>query len=232
MNATTLIVDDEPAARALLEQYVEEITSLRLASSFADPLKAFNFLLKNPVDIVLLDINMPQLSGLELSRSISEKTAIIFTTAYSNYALESFGAGAIDYLVKPIPLGRFLTAIRKAFRYIGKDFRGDMRTMAQFALKIDGREKTIDPARIKYIQGFGNYIKVYTTSEMLLATETMKNVEGSLQGQGFLRVHRSYLVNTEFISHYTEKLNLKGEIELPVGPLYKKDLLGFLKNKG
>ena len=231
MPINVIIVDDEPAARQILEQYVSSMDQLHCCGSFHDPVRAFGFLLECKVDIVLLDINMPKLSGIELSKSLPPNTAIIFTTAYSEHALAGFELGAIDYLVKPISLDRFLKAIWKASKFLGMGLETSPEISSKsFSLKIDGVNTPLATEDISHLQSFGNYLKVYQKGKVLLAVETLKNAEHVLKAFGFLRIHRSYLVNTSYIQAFQGKLQLTNDTELPVGQLYRKDVLDFLAN--
>ncbi len=224
---TAIIVDDEKPARTLLEGYLAGLPAVKCLGSFHDPIKAFDFLCQNPVDLVLLDINMPKLSGLELSKNIAQQNAVIFTTAYSEFALEGFEHNAIDYLVKPISLERFLRAAKKAYQFLGLSAI----PVAQkgFTIRVDGLEKSIDTEDIYYIQSFGNYLKIFTKTGMILAQETLRQAEDKLKAEGFLRCHRSYLVNTAYIQSFEDKLVLKDGQQLPVGSVFKRGIMDFMK---
>lgn len=224
--ATFIIVDDEPTARVVLESHAATIDTLQGEGSFHDPVEAYLFLQKNPVDIIFLDINMPRLSGLELAKNIPATSALIFTTAYSEHALQGFDRGAIDYLVKPVSFERFLTAVSKALQFVGKNIGVivDKRQYGFFLTKVNGLSKQIPVFDIYYVQSFGNFLKIYSKDKMMLATETIKSAEEKLNSEGFIRCHRSYLVNKEHIGDLGEKIVLTNNVSIPIGYLYRREV--------
>ena len=231
MTISYLIVDDELAAREILERHAKQIEPMQLLASFHDPVQAYSYLNNHAVDVVFVDINMPKLSGLALSQSIGPNTAIIFTTAYSEHALEGFDLGAVDYLVKPITFERFLRAVTKACRYLGKPLHQNKSQEAPNSLitKVDGIDKSIAVNEIYYIQSFGNYLKIFLKNKMILATDTIKNAEDKLTKLGFIRCHRSFLVNSEFVAEYNDHIVLEDQKVIPIGTIYKREVERLLK---
>lgn len=186
-----IIVDDEPAAHSLLRGYIDQLNYLTCAGDFSRAMDAFHFLQQQPVPLIFLDIQMPQLNGVALARMVSPRQAIIFTTAYSDYALQGFDTGAIDYLVKPISFERFLRAVTKALRYLNIDTPvvPPSKMAGTFTVKVNGQHLTLSSADIQYIQSFGNFLKIFHGGKMTLATDTIKRAEELLKPQGNYSCH-------------------------------------------
>ncbi|WP_299274486.1 LytTR family DNA-binding domain-containing protein [uncultured Psychroserpens sp.] len=212
------IVDDEILARKVLEEYCSKIDNFELVFSTGNPLEFVNFMQQNEVDLIFLDIEMPELNGMEILRSMIHPPKVILTTAYSEYALESYNYGVVDYLLKPIKLVRFLKAINKvsASEITPKKNNGN----EDLQIKHDGIPISISFKSILYIQSFGNYLKIFTDSRMYLISETLVNITSSLS-DNFQRTHKSYIANLERVAKAT-KTHLQIENKkVPVSPMYK-----------
>ena len=232
-----LIVDDEPMARDVVRRYIEQIPSLHVAAEFGNAIDATLFLQKNPVDMIFLDIRMPQLSGTDFVRSLRNIPKIIFTTAHKEYAHEGFELDVVDYLLKPIRFDRFLRAVNKAFpqkhHEMGNVVRGasqDLRFASPFIyLKVDRKMVKIMLDDILYIESDKDYVKVFTTGTTIITRQTISSVEAMLSENKFFRIHRSFIISLDKIRSFTNETVELGNKELPIGKLYRN---GFLKIQG
>ena len=226
-----IIVDDEPLARQGMEMNVANVLSLNLLGSFSNALAAGDFLRKENVDLMFLDINMPELSGLDFLKSLRNAPLVIFTTAYPQYALESYELDAIDYLVKPIRIERFLKAVNKAENHlrllnqeannnriekIGDDF---------IFIKADRRFFKIYFKDILYIEGLKDYVIIYTTDSKIITSMNVKTIAAQLPSNLFARVSKSYIVNVMHISSFDNELVYIQNNEIPLGQSFKEDFL-------
>lgn len=214
-----VIVDDEPYALELLEDYIERIQSLLLIEKFDDPLKAFHFLQEHEVDLLFLDIEMPGLNGMQLMTTLADhSTQVIFTTAYSEYAAESYDKNALDYLLKPISFERFLIAINK-YQAIGQKVHFKQ-TEQSFYIKTNGGFRKLAYKSIGYIKSVKDYVMVYTATERFMVYHSLKKLEQVLPDD-FKRVHHSYMVslsNIEQVKHH--HCHIFGE-KIPISKKYR-----------
>lgn len=254
MNSTVyncLIVDDEPPAREVLKRYIQKLPMLNLAGECSNAIQVMQFLREQPVDLLFLDIQMPQLSGLELVNTLSNPPKIIFTTAFAEYALQSYELDAVDYLLKPIRFERFVKAINKALPVTsvlpikgilpitealnltdataankketatGNDdflyFRAD-RKMVKVILK-----------EILYIESLKDYVKIKTEDNQVITKYSMAALEAMLPATQFIRIHRSFIIALAKLSSYTTNQIQIGNIELPIGKLYQREVLKVLE---
>lgn len=206
MNITCAIIDDEPLAIDLLKSYVLRTPFLKLENTFSNAIDATDQLTTNPVNLVFCDIQMPDLDGLSLARMLPETTRIIFTTAFSQYALDSYKNNALDYLLKPISYQDFLTAANKArdwFSLLHKATQptADQEPIDAIFIKSDYKLLKIQLADILYIEGLKDYVKIYTQSapRPILSLTSMKSLEEHLPQDHFMRIHRSYIVNMQHV---------------------------------
>ena len=223
MKLKCIIVDDEPPATRILENYIGKVSFLEKTAIFNDALKALEFLNTHSVDVIFLDIQMPQLTGLQLSRIISKEIKVIFTTAYPDFALEGFELNAVDYLLKPIAFERFYQAVSK--------LNGDSKTevisnnnSADFIfIKTDGKNKFIKLFldEILYVESLQNYVCIHTGNQQIITHSSLKNVVESLREKGFVQIHKSYVVALKHIES-TDNFSVftKGK-ELPIGATFK-----------
>jgi len=242
-----LIVDDEFLARKLLQDYVKKMPELELAGTAQNAFEAFTFFKENPVDILLLDIHMPDLNGIELARTLKNVPAIIFTTAYSEYALESYEVSAVDYLLKPIALPRFMQAIEKAIAKI-KGNTEHVTAPAQqqettvipnpetsetgkngpanyIMVKADYKLYKINFEDLLYIEGQHEYVSFYTKAKRITALYSLKSLEEQLPKDQFVRVHKSYIVSIDNISEIEQlSVTVAGQ-KIPIGGSYRDALL-------
>ena len=233
-KAKVLIVDDEPLAQKVLQRFISLVDSLELVGLCSNAIEASNALRNQPVDLLFLDIRMPELSGLDLMKIIKNPPKVILTTAYAEHALEGYEFGVIDYLVKPIAFDRFLRAINKVVPTLQANTPPLMPTPVlklsnYLFVKSDRKIYKIDYPEIKYVEAFGNYVKIHTTHKIVLAQETLTNLEKSLPAEHFLRIHKSYIVSIHFINLVDGNSLFVENVELPIGQLYKQRVYEMLK---
>ncbi|OXA87283.1 LytR/AlgR family response regulator transcription factor [Flavobacterium hercynium] len=222
MKYKCIIVDDEPPATRILKSYVEKVSFLEETGIFNDSLKALEFLNSNKVDVVFLDIQMPQLTGLQLSKIISKDVKIIFTTAYSDFALEGFELNAVDYLLKPIAFERFYQAVSKLNTEVKTEIVATNPVEFIF-VKTDGKNKfqKVMLNDILYVESLQNYVCVNTSKQQIITHSSLKNVVESLPQNDFIQIHKSYVValkHVESTDNFSVFVNSK---ELPIGATYK-----------
>lgn len=229
----TIAIDDEPLALQLVSGYVSKTPFLELVASFDNPLDAMEYLDKNNVDLIFLDIHMPDLTGIEFTRILENRPKIVFTTAYEKYALEGFKLEAVDYLLKPFNYEEFLKAAKKAEKLIGleKTAHDDVDANNEFLfLKSEYKIKRINFNDIKYIEGLKDYVKVYLQHEPkpILSLNSLKSLEAKLPETKFMRVHRSFIVNLEKIDTIERSRIVFDKVYIPVSEQYKEKFQEFL----
>lgn len=222
-----IIVDDEKGARVILEHYLSRLPQAELKGQFYDVLQAYHFLKQNRVDLILLDINMPEIDGFGLLEMLEQRPAVIFTTAYSDFALKSYDYHAVDYLQKPIRFERFVKAIEKAGKWIQA---GPAEIPVEsVAFRIKGRTQHIDTHDILYVESLGNYLALHTRQQKHVVLMKMHEIEQLLPKSFFVRVHKSYLVNMRSIDRSGDDQVQIGDAAIPVGKTYKKYFEEFSK---
>jgi len=226
-------IDDEPLALQLVKGYIEKTPFLELAGAFDNPVDAVVYIRSSEVDIVLLDIQMPDITGTELARVISGGPKIIFTTAYEKYALEGFRLDAVDYLLKPFSYAEFLKAVQKAQKLIELETKQlpSLEIKNDFLfIKSDYKIRRINFSEINYIEGLRDYVKIFLTEEKkpVLSLSTMKALESRLPEDRFMRVHRSFIVSLEKVKVIDRNRIVFGEVRIPVTDQYKDNFQKFL----
>jgi two-component system, LytTR family, response regulator len=215
-----LIVDDEAAAHEVLKNYIARLKHLHLSAQAYDAIEAEEIIKAQEIDIVFLDINMPEISGLEFIVTLKDAPKIILTTAYSEFALDAYDLGVVDYLVKPIPFNRFLKCIHKILPTENEN----QKTIDEqsIELKIDGAAKTIQYSDVMYFQSLGNYIKIVTASKSYLTILTMQELEKKLTSKIFVRVHKSFIVPIVQLKNHMAFQNVTiANQTIPIGRSYK-----------
>ena len=229
MNINCLIVDDEHLARKLLEDYLQKLPNIGEIYMAGSGKEALEILHTQKIHLLLLDIQMPDLSGLELLKTLQQKPAVIFTTAYSEYALDGYDLNVTDYLLKPIAFERFVTAVKKATERIkwqekqaGKDF---------LLVKADYKLLRIKIEDIIYIEGLREYVSIYTKDKRTITLESMKNLERIFPGNQFMRIHKSYIVSLDKSEAINgNNIEISGKL-IPIGKTYKDEVLQrFMKH--
>lgn len=228
-----IAIDDEPLALQLVSGYIEKTPGLEMAGSFDNPLDATEFLSDHMVDLIFVDIQMPDLSGIEFTRLLEKGPKIIFTTAYEKYALEGYKLEIVDYLLKPFGYEEFLSAVKKALRLIGLEQKDQIKVEVNnefLFLKSDYKIKRINFNDILYIEGMKDYVKVQLSCEPkpVLSLTSLKLLETKLPVSKFLRVHRSFIVHLEKITTIERSRIVFGDKYIPVGEQYREIFQKFL----
>ncbi|WP_434036079.1 LytR/AlgR family response regulator transcription factor [Formosa sp. 4Alg 33] len=210
-----LIIDDEELARALLESYVKKLDFLELKGSFENPLEAMSLIKSESIDVIFLDIQMPDLKGTDFAKLIPATTKVIFTTAYSEYAIQGFELNALDYLLKPITFERFLTAVNK----LKTDT--SVATISEFITVKSGYDlHKIKLTDINYIESDSEYVVFHLNNRKIMSYQTLKSLQKSLPEALFIRVHRSYIVNKLQVTGLKGRDLLLSEVNIPVSDSY------------
>lgn len=226
MQLTCVVIDDEPLALELLGQYISRFTELQLVHCFTDAVETVSFLKNNPVDLLFADINMPDITGVDLVKSLPVKPMVIFTTAYRKFAVEGFELDAIDYLLKPIEFNRFSKAVNKAM-----DFYRYKKTTKSKEESIFVRSEyqmvKINLEEIEYIESVEDYLKIHLSSgKYVMTLMTLKSILEKLPATQFQRIHRSYVVALPKVKSIVNRKLRISSVELPVSDSYS----GFIKN--
>jgi len=223
-----IIVDDEPFAQDLIKTYVDRTPFLSLKAAFTNPFEALSFLMKNKVDLVFLDINMPELSGIQLLESLSVHPLVIFTTAYHEYGAESYEYDAVDYLLKPIKYERFLKALNKAqelMMHYNEQQQSQVVTDTKkdyVFIKSGTQMFKVFVDDILYVEAFGNYMVFHTKNRKILSLLKMNEVLDQLSSNDFLRIHKSFIVSLNYIDIIEKHRVFVNEIAIPLGITYRK----------
>jgi len=229
-----LAVDDEPLALDILEGYVNKMPDMELVGKCSNALEASEFLKNHKVDLMFLDIQMPEITGLEFMRSLAHPPLVIFCTAYSDFAVEGFELNAIDYLLKPIAFDRFNKSIERAREYISlkktdiveaPDLEND-----HIFIKSNQKQIKLSYDQIYYVEAFADYVKLYTNEKRYITLQTMKNMELKLPKDKFIRVHRSFIVGLKYITSFNSSELEIGSVKIPVGKNYKDEFLVKLRS--
>jgi DNA-binding LytR/AlgR family response regulator len=238
MKLKCLVVDDEPLAREVLEQYIMDCPSLELIQVCSDAIEAGEYLRTGQADLIFLDINMPRLSGIRFVKTLTQPVLIIFTTAYPEFAAEGFESDAVDYLVKPFSFERFMKAVNKAVEL--DEFRKNKEQAINghscqnrefILLRADKKIYKINFSDILFFESTGDYIKVYSREKRLVIHETFKNLIVQLPEDQFIRVHKSYIVSLAGIRLLEgNQVDVTGHL-IPIGSVYKEGLLEKLNMK-
>lgn len=217
-----IAIDDEPVALKVVENHANRIPYLTLLASFTNAFEALKYLSSNKVDLIFLDINMPDITGLEFLKSLSTKPHIIFTTAYSEYAVESYELEVADYLLKPFEFNRFLKAVNKVADLNSTDSKNHL------FLKVGYEYVRIDVEELKYIKGDGNYVGFYTADKKALCRMKMSEAEELLPNEFFVKVHRSYVINKSEITKVEKHQVHLGKDLIPLSKTYYDELISQL----
>ena len=230
-KVNVIIVDDEVIAREILEVYISKIPELELCGSFGSGVEAISYTKTNPVDLVLLDIHMPELDGFSVLDFLSDDIKVIFTTAHREYALKGFEVNALDYLLKPISFERFFKGIQKYMDLSTSEKQmHNSQTSKYLFVRADRKMQKINLSDIYYIESFSDYLKIHTISGQFVTRETIKHIESKLPKGQFLRCHRSYIVAIDKIEAYTNEHIELNQQAIPISRSYKNEVVTFLGN--
>lgn len=231
-NISCIILDDEIIAREIIANHLSKITNVTIIASCSNTMDAFNVINNNKIDVVFLDINMPEISGISFAKSINRDIKIIFTTAYRDYAVEGFELQAVDYLLKPISFERLLKAVNTYFEvYLKPQTKTPLNsdvTMFMF-VRSERRMIKVDFEAILYIESYNDYLKIHLANETIVTRETITAIEAKLPRNQFIRIHRSFIVATANISAFTNEHVVVKDKALTISRSYKKDVLRQLE---
>ena len=235
MAKSILIVDDEPMAREILQTHLKKMTLVNIVKICKNAVEAFNIVSTEEVDLVFLDINMPEISGLSFAKSITKDIKVIFTTAYREYAVDGFDLQAVDYLLKPISFERLQQAVNKYSKEnveVKKDEISADESLNDFIfVRSDRKMVKINFNEILYIESLSDYIKIHLTNKVVITRETISNIEAKLPNPKFLRIHRSYIVSIPKIESFTNEFVEINKKALPISRSYKVAVLRRLENE-
>jgi DNA-binding LytR/AlgR family response regulator len=220
-----IIVDDEPLARDAIQLLVDKVKDLNLSGSFSSANAAARFMDEQDVDLIFLDIQMPGTNGIDFARTISKDTLVIFTTAYSEYALDSYEVEAVDYLVKPVREERFQSAVQKALSYnqLLNSSKNNIETVAEdyFFVKAERKIFKIHFKDIQFIEGLKDYVVLHTADQKIMTAMNVKTIHEQLPQQVFVRISKSYIVNVQQIESFDNNTIYIGKHEIPIGNTYR-----------
>ena len=219
-----IILDDEPLAVELLKKHASENENLIVSLATTEVFEAIDFLKNNKVDLIFTDIQMPELTGIQLMKILDHSQKFIVTTAYQDYALESFNFHVVDYLLKPITKERFDTSVKKYIDFFQTKKKKNQSTY--LFVKADGKQVKINFSDLIYIEGLKDYIRIHTKTEKILVLETMKSFEEKLPNH-FKRIHRSYIINLDFLTSIDGNSVYLNQKILPIGETYRKEMKDF-----
>lgn len=223
-----IIVDDNKMARTALKKLIEQVDSLVLQEECASPVDAYNYLLKENVDLVFLDVEMPGMTGIELVKNLEKRPIIILITSKTDYAVEAFELNVADYIIKPVTLSRFMVAVAKAkelFEIKGQKIELNEKDKEYMFVRSNSILTKIKIKDITYIQALGDYVNIYTNDNRYTVHITLKGMEEKLPQDKFYRLHRSYLIALDHIDKVEEGTAFIGKHPVPIGEQYKKELL-------
>jgi len=232
-----LAVDDEPPALQVLEKYISSVQSLELVGTCADAVEALNFIRQRPVDLIFLDIQMPQILGTDFLRTLKKPPKVIFTTAFRKFAVEGFELDAVDYLLKPISFERFLKAVNKV---MDASLNGTLLVEAEpkrtttdnhIYLRSDRKMIKVALSDILYIESIKDYIKVVSASGTVITKQSISSIEETLPKDMFVRIHRSFIIALNKVKSYTNELVWVGKTELPISRMYRHEVEKLLRQK-
>lgn len=226
-------MDDEPVAREILENHLAKIENIEFVGSCKNAMEAFQLISLQEIDLIFLDINMPEISGLSLARSINKNIKIIFTTAYREYAVDGFDLQAVDYLLKPISFDRLLQGVNKYLNemvYMKQEPMEKIRSENNetFFVRSDRKMVKIDCDEILYIESMADYIRIFMKDKNVVTRETISSIEAKLPKNEFLRIHRSFIVSIDSIDSYTAEFVEIGKKQIPISRSYKNEVSKIL----
>lgn len=222
MTINCIIVDDEPIARDILIGYIERVPYLSLVGSCADAFEAMALLNKNDIDLIILDINMPHLSGIDMLRTLKKYPAVIITSAYPDFALEGYELSVTDYLLKPFSFPRFVQATEKVVAKGQEGQPAAPKDEERFVMvKSDKKLTKVFLNEIVFVEAYGNYIFIHRTQDKIMSKQTLTNFETQLPGAMFIRIHKSYVVSVKAVKYLQGNEVSVGTKMLPVGKVYR-----------
>lgn len=229
---TCIIVDDEPEARDIIAAHLSKISRIEVVAICNNALDAFNCINQHEIDLIFLDINMPEISGISFAKSINKNSKVIFTTAYREYAVEGFDLQAVDYLLKPISFERILKAVNNYFDIHHKEEvlpSQESITNDFIFVRSDRRMKKINLSDIIFIESYSDYLKIYEVSETIITRENISTIEAKLPPNQFIRTHRSFIISISKIDSYSNEEIILNQKSIPISRSYKTEVLRRLE---
>ncbi|MFB9861922.1 LytR/AlgR family response regulator transcription factor [Rufibacter immobilis] len=240
MPLTCLAIDDEPLALDLMRSYISKIPFLQLVQTCSSALQAMEVLQRQPIDLLFLDIEMPEITGVQFVQSLSHRPAVIFTTAYPQYALDGFTLDAVDYLLKPIPFDRFFKAVNKVYERVQRPQAPTPLAVSApvpqenedfIFVKADYKTLRVNLKDLLFIEGLKDYVILHTTSRKIITLLSMSKITEKLPEQEFARVHRSFIVSLHHIDSIEKgRIRIK-EQEIPIGDSYREGFMRWVESK-
>ncbi len=231
-NIRCAIVDDEPVARKIIQEFVEKTAMLVFVEAFENAGKASVYLERNDIDLLFVDIEMPDVNGLAFVRSLTRKPMVILTTAFPEYALDGYALDIIDYLLKPIAYSRFSAAVEKAKEYHHLKSLEDTHGVADYIfVRWEKRIEKLQLKDIRYVESAGNYVHIHLDDRMLIAYLTLTGLEDQLPSVDFVRTHQSFLVNFSSITAIEGNLVMLGDKTIPVSRAYRDELMAIVEKR-
>ena len=239
MKINCIAIDDEPLALEKMKDYISKVPFLNLMATFDNGIDSLEYLRQNDVDLMFLDIQMDDFTGIQMLESLMVAPKVILTTAYDEYALKGYELSVSDYLLKPISFDRFVKSVEKVYSEIEKESKVELVEMNQdqdpqsefIFVKSDYKLQKVRFDDIQYIEGMKDYLRIVTPSKRLMVLQNFKKMEEALPDNKFIRVHKSYIVAVDKIDSIGKKSLIVGEQQIPIGESYKKDFFDFLENK-
>lgn len=240
MKTKCLVIDDEPLARELMRNHIEKLENFEIVAECGDAMKALQALRDHPVDLMFMDIQMPQITGIEFLKTLKHPPKVIITTAFREYALESFDLDVVDYLLKPITFGRFLKSVNKFYQVTQEEPQSvlpaspgaSQNEEAFIYVKENKKVIKVFLNEIVYVEGLSEYVQIYTGKKKIITKTSMTNMEEKLPEAGFIRIHKSFIVALSKIEAFTtSSIEVHGK-ELPIGRSYKNSVLEMLQVRG
>jgi DNA-binding LytR/AlgR family response regulator len=238
MKINCIAVDDEPLALDIIKAYCAKVPFLNLAGTFSNAIDTLEYLRHNTVDLMFLDIQMEELTGIQLLNSLKNKPHVIFTTAYDHYAIQGFDLDVLDYLLKPIPFERFVKAANKALEQMQKEKGTQLEkqerpavvnTNTFFFVKTETRIEKVNASEVLYVEGMGDYWRIVTKTRRIMTLMNAKGIEEILHEPGFCRVHKSFFVAIDKIEFVERKQIKIGEILIPISDTYQKNFFDLIE---
>ena len=226
MSFKCIVVDDEKPSREILKKFIDNIPSLKLVAECYNAIQVIEITSKESIDIIFLDIEMPDMTGVELLKILHNKPLVVFTTAYDKYALTGYDLGVIDYLLKPFSFERFVIAVQKCFYNLKSDrlIKSDSGELPYLLIKVDKDIKRFDINSIYYFKSFGNYTKLFLQNREILCSEPLSKIEIKVSDHNFIRVHRSYIISKSKITNILSNAVSLDNYSVPLGNRYNLNL--------
>ncbi|HEX2967512.1 MAG TPA: LytTR family DNA-binding domain-containing protein [Bacteroidales bacterium] len=231
-----LIIDDEPLAIKLIKSHISKLDCFEIAGECRNALRAIEILRVEKIDLIFLDINMPEITGIEFLRTIPDRPYVIITTAYREYAIDGYDLDVVDFLLKPVSFERFLKAINRFFNRTrpaippNEDSLPVQNSRSFFHIQDGKNTVKLQYDDVIYFEGYGEYVKVITSAKVYIVRESLSDFETKLSGSSFLRIHKSYIVNVQKIKGFSSIHVLLKDKELPIGRMYREKAINALKN--